>query len=164
MIDLCFDQHELLSEEMLSVINYIVRYVTVNGTGEVFPIDFPSFTEHYDKLCYVDDESATGVYVVDHLGKEFMLRDVFSIDFGFIILTMLSNEKNYHIMINSNFFDLEQTEKAYLLGGKKIHWTDYTIIDDEWDEDLYYADFDSWWNGLPFSEQSRIFKAITEQS
>lgn len=53
-------------------------------------------------------------------------------------------------------FDLEQTTNAYRLGGKKMHWTDYSIGNDEWDEDSYYRDFNSWWDELPEDEKVRI--------
>lgn len=53
-------------------------------------------------------------------------------------------------------FDLEQTTNAYHLGGKKTHWTDYSTGDDEWDEDSYYRDFNSWWDELPEDEKVRI--------
>ena len=57
-------------------------------------------------------------------------------------------------------FDLNQTTLAYHLGGKHIHWTDYTIFDDEWDEDKYYEDFDAWWSSLSDGEREEICKLI----
>ena len=63
--------------------------------------------------------------------------------------------------MNAHYFDLSQTEVAYFLGGKKVHWTDYSISDTEWDEDLYYADFDTWWDGLPDDEQNRIYNLMS---
>ena len=62
------------------------------------------------------------------------------------------------------YFDLDQTSKAYSLGGKNVDWTDYTYdwynalseeeqmkdenLDNAWDMDKYYNDFDTWWCGL----------------
>ena len=58
------------------------------------------------------------------------------------------------------YFDLDQTTKAYELGGKTTHWTDYTNGENSWDEDAYYADFDTWWNSLPVEERERIYGEI----
>ena len=70
-------------------------------------------------------------------------------------------------------FDLDQTSKAYKLGGKSVDWTDYTYdwynalsekeqmkdenLDNAWDMDRYYADFDAWWSGLSDSERAAIY-------
>ena len=62
--------------------------------------------------------------------------------------------------MNGHYFDLNQTTLAYRLGGKDTHWTDYTINDDEWDEDKYYEDFDAWWDSLPESEREEITNLI----
>ena len=71
-------------------------------------------------------------------------------------------------------FDLDQTTKAYELGGESIYWTDYTFkwfnelpeseqnkhLDNAWDMDKYYKDFDEWWQNLPSSKQEEIYNAI----
>lgn len=73
-------------------------------------------------------------------------------------------------------FDLDQTSKAYKLGGVNIDWTDYTFdwynnlseeeqmkdenLDNAWDMDKYYEDFDKWWTSLPTEKQSEIYSQI----
>jgi hypothetical protein len=54
-----------------------------------------------------------------------------------------------------NFFDLDECQKAYELGGKNTHWTEFTI-DGDFDDEAYFAVFDYWWKKLPLEEQKRI--------
>ena len=63
-------------------------------------------------------------------------------------------------MIKAGIFDLERTVQAYALGGNKTHWSDYSIDENNWDEEAYYADFDRWWDNLTENEQKRIYKLI----
>ena len=76
-------------------------------------------------------------------------------------------------MIDSRIFDLDDTVRAYRLGDKNIHWTDYTHdwynklsekeqmeeknLDNAWDMDSYYSDFDNWWNSLSEETQNNIY-------
>jgi hypothetical protein len=56
---------------------------------------------------------------------------------------------------------LDDTQKAYKLGGKEISWVDYAIEGtDTWDEEKYYADFDKWWTELPAEQQEKILFEI----
>ena len=73
-------------------------------------------------------------------------------------------------------FDLDQTTKAYELGGKNVYWTDYTYdwynnlsqeeqmkeanLDNAWDMDKYYEDFDNWWMSLSTEKQNEIYNQI----
>ena len=73
-------------------------------------------------------------------------------------------------------FDLDQTTKAYELGGKNVYWTDYTFdwynnlseeeqmkdenLDNAWDMDAYYQDFDNWWMSLSTEKQNEIYNQI----
>ena len=69
-------------------------------------------------------------------------------------------------------FDLDQTTKAYELGGKNVYWTDYTfdwynnlseeeqMKDETWDMDRYYQDFDNWWTSLSTEKQNEIYNQI----
>lgn len=73
-------------------------------------------------------------------------------------------------------FDLSQTEKAYALGGMNVSWIDYTFdwyrnlsehqqmalesLDNAWDMDKYYDDFDAWWVELPTEKQAEIYHQI----
>ena len=59
-----------------------------------------------------------------------------------------------------HYLDLDQTSKAYELGGVKKHWTDYSDNEDGWNEDAYYSDFDEWWNGLSPQEKNRIYQSV----
>ena len=58
-----------------------------------------------------------------------------------------------------NFFDLDECQKAYELGGKNTHWTEFTI-DGNFDDEAYFAVFDYWWKKLPLEEQKRIHYEI----
>lgn len=58
------------------------------------------------------------------------------------------------------YFDLDQCEKAYGLGGKETTWVDYSNGNGSWDEDKYYSDFEAWWQSLPNDEQVRIYKGV----
>lgn len=66
----------------------------------------------------------------------------------------------HEISVAGHCFDLDETEKAYELGGVNKHWTDYTTEYDKWDEEAYYKDFNSWWSNLSFDEQKRIYNKI----
>ena len=73
-------------------------------------------------------------------------------------------------------FDLDQTSKAYDLGGVNVSWIDYTFDwynalseeeqmevlnrGDAWDVDKYYEDFDKWWMSLPTEKQNEIYNQI----
>ena len=59
-----------------------------------------------------------------------------------------------------HYLDLDQTSKAYDLGGVGKHWTDYSNDEDGWDEDAYYSDFDKWWDSLSPQEKNRIYQAV----
>ena len=74
-------------------------------------------------------------------------------------VTKLLRENN-NINNFAHHFDLDQTSKAYELGGKKTHWTDYSNGDADWDEESYYADFDAWWDGLPTEGKERIYRQL----
>lgn len=79
-------------------------------------------------------------------------------------------------MISPNNFDLGNITEAYRLGGKNVHWSDYVYdwyrnlseeeqmdeknLDICWDEDLFYADFDRWWNSLSENKQNEIYKIM----
>ncbi len=70
-------------------------------------------------------------------------------------------------------FDLDHTSRAYKLGGVNIDWSDYTFdwyrnlseeeqmkdenLDNSWDMDKYYEDFDKWWTGLTTEKQKQIY-------
>ena len=70
-------------------------------------------------------------------------------------------ENNNKILDAGLHFDLNQTVLAYRLGGVDKHWVDYTINDDEWDEDKYYDDFDKWWRNLSEDEREKIYEMIS---
>lgn len=73
-------------------------------------------------------------------------------------------------------FDLDQTEKAYKLGGKSVSWSDYTFdwyknlsqeeqlkdanLENAWDMDKYYEDFDNWWQSLSTEKQNEIYTQV----
>lgn len=70
-------------------------------------------------------------------------------------------------------FDLDHTSSAYKLGGMNIDWSDYTFdwyrnlseeeqmkdenLDNAWDMDKYYEDFDKWWTSLATEKQKQIY-------
>ena len=53
------------------------------------------------------------------------------------------------------FFNLEECQKAYKLGGNNTTLADFTI-DGMLDEEVYHAVFERWWKKLPLEEQKRI--------
>lgn len=53
------------------------------------------------------------------------------------------------------FFNLEECQKAYKLGGNNTTLADFTI-DGMLDEEAYHAVFERWWKKLPLEEQKRI--------
>lgn len=59
--------------------------------------------------------------------------------------------------------DLDHTTRAYCLGGKATHWTNYSKPEGGWDEDAYYKDFGDWWKSLPIEKQEEIYNSITEK-
>lgn len=69
----------------------------------------------------------------------------------------------HEISIAGHYFDLDETTRAYELGGVNKHWTDYTEGEEEWDENSYYEDFGDWWDYLPFEEQKRIYEQINPE-
>ena len=89
---------------------------------------------------------------------------------------MNTNISDKELQTIGQYFDLDQTTKAYELGGSDVYWTDYTYdwykelseseqmkdenLDNAWDMDKYYADFDAWWLGLPMDEKRRIYNAL----
>lgn len=58
------------------------------------------------------------------------------------------------------FFDLDECEKAYEVGGVQKTWMDYSYphseSTEEWDENKFYEDFDTWWLNLPKTKQVEI--------
>lgn len=58
------------------------------------------------------------------------------------------------------FFDLDECEKAYEVGGVNKTWMDYSYpcseSTEEWDENKFYEDFDTWWLNLPKTKQVEI--------
>ena len=84
-------------------------------------------------------------------------------------------DKNFLKAIGTSF-DLDQTTKAYELGGVNVYWTDYTYdwynnlsqeeqmkdenLDNAWDMDKYYKDFDNWWISLSTEKQNEIYNQI----
>lgn len=73
----------------------------------------------------------------------------------------------------SKSFSPEECERAYQSGGKDTKASDYEFdwyknlpseekYDQEnyWNEEAFYADFDKWWNDLPFPKKERIYKEI----
>lgn len=84
-------------------------------------------------------------------------------------------DKDFLKVIGTSF-DLGETEKAYKLGGVNTCWSDYTFdwynalpedeqmkeenLDNAWDMDAYYADFDEWWVNLPTEKQNEIYNEI----
>jgi len=70
-------------------------------------------------------------------------------------------------MIDGKYFDLDQTERAYQLGGKKVTWMDYAYSEEEqkehdemWDIESYFADFDAWWDSLEDEQKMSIGKNV----
>ena len=57
------------------------------------------------------------------------------------------------------FFNLEECQKAYKLGGNNTTLADFTI-DGMLDEEAYHAVFERWWKKLPLEEQKRIHFAV----
>ncbi len=62
--------------------------------------------------------------------------------------------------------DLDTCEKIYREHGISRSWVDYSIpgatdLDNAWDQDKYYADFNLWWKNLPQQEKYRIYHRIT---
>lgn len=53
------------------------------------------------------------------------------------------------------FFNLEECQKAYKLGGNNTTLADFTI-DGMLDEEAYHAVFERWWKKLPLEEQKRL--------
>ena len=84
-------------------------------------------------------------------------------------------DKNFLKAIGTSFY-LDQTTKAYELGGVNVYWTDYTYdwynnlsqeeqmeeanLDNAWDMDKYYEDFDNWWMSLSTEKQNEIYNQI----
>ena len=66
------------------------------------------------------------------------------------------NEEGTHFL-------LDETTKAYELGGVKKHWMDYSYPDEGWDQDKYYAEFDAWWVSLPYEKKLSIYNEITKK-
>ena len=58
------------------------------------------------------------------------------------------------------FFDLDECQKAYEASGIKKSWMDYSYpcseSTEEWDENKFYEDFDTWWLNLPKTKQVEI--------
>ena len=109
-----------------------------------------------------------------------------SMTFGiaeFVLRSFVITDQKYMIMDKETLneigkaFDLDQTSKAYEFGGKNVYWTDYTFdwfndmteseqmkyLDNAWDEDAYYNDFDKWWCSLSFEEQDEIYNKMNNQ-
>ena len=70
------------------------------------------------------------------------------------------------------YCDLDECEKAYQLGEMSISWIDYTYkwcnklpqaVDNEWDMDAYYSDFNIWWTSLSDSKREAIYNAINNK-
>lgn len=63
------------------------------------------------------------------------------------------------------FFDLDECEKAYEVGGVNKTWMDYSYPDskstEEWDDNKFYEDFDTWWLNLPKTKQAEITSRIS---
>lgn len=63
------------------------------------------------------------------------------------------------------FFDLDECEKAYEAGGVNKTWMDYSYPDskstEEWDDNKFYEDFDTWWLNLPKTKQAEITSRIS---
>ena len=63
------------------------------------------------------------------------------------------------------FFDLDECQKAYELGGVKKSWMDYSYSEptdkgEEWDDNKFYEDFDTWWLNLPKTKQEEIASRV----
>lgn len=63
------------------------------------------------------------------------------------------------------FFDLDECEKAYEAGGIKKTWMDYSYSEptdegEEWDDNKFYEDFDTWWLNLPKTKQEEITSRV----
>lgn len=86
----------------------------------------------------------------------------------------VNEDKEKEILAWGQFCDLDQCEKAYLLGGMSVTWSDYTYdwfnalpqseqmerLDDAWDMDAYYDDFYKWWSGLSTEKRETIYNAV----
>ena len=64
------------------------------------------------------------------------------------------------------FFDLDECQKAYELGGIKKSWMDYSYSEltdkgEEWDDNKFYEDFDTWWLNLPEAKQAEITSLLS---
>ena len=86
------------------------------------------------------------------------------------------NEQKTNTKELGHYFDLDQTAKAYELGGNTTHWSDYTHdwynklsaeeqlrdenLDNAWDVDAYYAACEEWWDHLTESKRLEIIKAM----
>lgn len=63
------------------------------------------------------------------------------------------------------FFDLDECQKAYEAGGIKKTWMDYSYSEptdegEEWDDNKFYEDFDTWWLNLPKTKQEEITSRV----
>ena len=83
-------------------------------------------------------------------------------------------EKNLNMF--GQILVLDECEKAYTIEGVKVTWTDYTYdwynnlsekeqqeeknLDNAWDMDAYYTDFNNWWVSLSENKQRSILKEL----
>ena len=61
--------------------------------------------------------------------------------------------------------DFDEVHKAYDLGGSDVTFNDYAFenpVDEDhlWDEDNFYADFEAWWDKLPYETQIYILTEL----
>lgn len=60
------------------------------------------------------------------------------------------------------YFNLDDVVNIYSIAKKNVHWTDkkYNIDDEHWNEDLFYDEFEEWWNSLTNEERRNIFSQM----
>ena len=61
---------------------------------------------------------------------------------------------------------MDECEKAYKAGGVKKSWIDYSYSEptdegEEWDDNKFYEDFDTWWLNLPEAKQAEITSLLS---
>lgn len=139
---------KLIAEQIDNFKAQGVAFLSIDTFGKTEAIEkdrhvsYETYKEEIAKI--IKDTEVTDFNVSLKTGKGDVL---YMFDFGFTQFVGL-------------FFDLDECEKAYEVGGVNKTWMDYSYpcseSTEEWDENKFYEDFDTWWLNLPKTKQVEI--------
>lgn len=140
---------KLIAEQIDNFKAQGVAFLSIDTYGKTEAIEkdrHVSYETYKEKIAkIIKDNEVTDFNVSLKTGKGDVL---YMFDFGFTKFVGL-------------FFDLDECEEAYKLGGVKTTWEDYSFPEptgdgEEWNVEKFFEDFDEWWSNLPETKQAEI--------